>query len=365
MHVGCGPNACACGKKGPPTTPLPVFEIALSEDTDYQSLPWTFDKHGVETDCVGDGSVYVLWGGKGLVALTPKGVVSFLDEKMTDIPHPSTTFLGMNPSISVLGIAFNVTKIDDAKVKITTWTDDEGRVQTEREATDAAANYIARFDKDGTYKGAIATDELPFLIYKFATFDSGTIIAQGLDRNKVPRIALLDSNAKFLRYIELPKDISTSQDVAVDDLTCNQCMIDDVVSSSYFIASPGKVLFRRFFIDPPRIYEIQESGQARIVRIKAPEGYDIGSPIRTDGNWFVSFNKPDAHGNRPHAFDSLLEVDSQTGKPLGEYRMKPPDKMPETDLSCFFDGEFWGVRQDAKEQKLTVVRGTAAPYKGK
>lgn len=351
--------------KGPPTTALPVFEIALSEDTDYQSLPWTFDKHGVETDCVGDGSIYLLVGGHGLVALTTKGIVPFLNEKITDTPHPSTTFLGMNPSISGSGIAFNVTGIDDSKVKTTTWTDEDGGVQTERDATDAVGHYIARFDKDGTYRGGIAVDDLPFLIYKFATFDSGNIIAQGLDRNHVPRIALLNSDAQFLRYLELPKDISTSRDVAADDLTCSQCMVDDVVSSSYFIPSQGKMLLRRFFIDPPRIYEIQESGQSRIVNIKASEGYDIGLPIRTDRNWFVSFNKPDAMGNRPNAFDSFLEVDPQTGKPLGEYRMKSPDNAPETVISCFFDGEFWGVHQDAKEQKLKVVRGTAAPYQGK
>ena len=358
------PNAA----KGPPKAPLPVFEIALSKDADYQTLPWawTTKREAVEADCVGDGNVYVLWPSKGLVALTPNGVVSFLNDKMTDIPHPFTTFLGMNPSISGSGIAFNVTGTDDAKVEVTTWTDDQGHLHTERDATNAALPYIARFDKDGTYKGAIAVD-LPFLIYKFAAFDSGNIIAQGIDRNKVPRIALLDSSAKFLRYLDLQKDVSTAQDVAADDIKCAGCTarVDEVVWNSYFTPWHGRILFLRAFSGRPRVYEIQESGQTRVVSIKAPENYGIGGLISTDRNWFIYFNKPDAKGNRPDAFDSLLEVDPQTGKPLGEYRMGPPDKMPETVISCFFDGEFWGVRQDAKEQKLEVVRGTAAPYRGK
>jgi len=366
------PNAT----KGPPSAPLPMFEITLSKEPDYQVLPWawTTQPEVVETDCAGDGNVYVSVGGGnyapvGLAALAPKGIVTFLNKKITDVPHPFYKFGAVNPSIWGSGVAFEVQGMDDAKVEITTWIDEEGRVQAEEDATNAVAgNYIARFDKDGTYKGAIAIDDLPFQIYKFATFDSGNIIAQGrLEGNQVARIALLDSSAKFLRYLDLPKDISMSQDVVGDDLMCTGCtaMADEVVSFSYFTPWQGKVLLWRRYTSIPRIYEIQESGQARVVNIKAPEGYDIGSPIRTDRNWFVSFNKPDAKGNRPETFDSLLEVNPQTGKPLGEYRMKPPDKMPETVISCFFDGEFWGVRQDTKGQKLEVVRGTAAPYRGK
>lgn len=359
------PNA----KKGPPSAPLPLFEITLSEDLDYQGLPWARTPKGeaVRTDCVGDGNVYILADDNGLVALTSNGIVSFLNEKMADISHPVSTLGGMDPSISGSGIALRVSGIDDAKVEITTWTDEQGREQTEEDGTSAVVHYIARFDKNGTYKGAIAIDDLPFVIYKFATFDSGNIIAQGPDRNRVPRIALLDSNAKFLRYLDLEKDISRSQDVSVDDINCAGCTatVDDVVGFSYFTRWQGKMLLWRMYTGIPRIYEIQESGQSRVVRINAPENYDVRSLIPTDRNWFLHVSKSDATGNQPDGIDSLLEINPQTGKPLAEYRMKPPDKMPETVISCFSDGEFWGVRQDAKEQKLEVVRGTAAPYRGK
>ncbi len=139
-------------------------------------------------------------GGQGLVALTPGGVVPFLTDKMTDIPHPSVTYLGLDPDISANRVSFRVTGIDDSKVKTTTSTDEAGHTRTDKDATDAAINYLARFDKDGTYKGAIKLD-LPFLIFKFAAFNSGTLLAQGLDQNKVPRIALLDASAQFMRYL--------------------------------------------------------------------------------------------------------------------------------------------------------------------
>lgn len=306
-------------------------------------------------------------GENGLVALTPKGIGSFLSEKMTDISHPFVTFGSMDPSISPSGIALGVSGIDDTKVEITNWTDEVGRIQTEEDATNAVVHYIARFDKAATYKGATVIDDLPFMIYKFAAFDSGNIIAQGLDRNQLPRIALLDSSARFLRYLDLEQDISTSRDVSADDIKCTGCtaMVDEVVAFSYFTPWQGKVLLWRAYTSIPRAYEVQDSGQARMVTIKVPENYNVGGFIRTDHNWFMGFKRTDAKGNRPDSFDSLLEIDPQTGRPLGEYRMKPPDKMPGTIISCFFDGEFWGIRQNIEEQKLEVVRGTASPYRGK
>jgi hypothetical protein len=349
--------------------PLPVFEIALSEDADYPSLPWPkewMQGNAVEISCIGDGNVYVLKPGQGVVALTPSGIVSFLADKMTDIPHPSTTFIGLNPAISASGISFRVTGIDDTKVETTTSTDDAGHNHAEKNATNATIPYIARFDKDGTYEGAIKLD-VPFVIYKFATFDSGVFIAQGMDQNKVPRIALLDTSAQFMRYLDLRKDVSTSQSVSGDQVKCDECTadMDSVVFSGYFTPWNGKALLKREFTGSVRIYEIQESGNVRMVNIKAPEGYEISELIPSDRNWLLRFNKPDARGVRPDAFDSLLEVDPQNGEPLREYRVKLPDKVPQTVISCVADGEFWGARHDLKEEKLKVVRGTAELYRGK
>jgi hypothetical protein len=127
----------------------------------------------------------------------------------------------------------------------------------------------------------------------------------------------------------------------------------------------GKMLVLRARGGKARMYEIQEGGEVRVVNIKTPGEYELGELAPTDRNWLVWFNRPDAKGDRPNVFDALLEVDPRNGEPLREYRMKPPDKTPETVVSCFFDGEFWGLRQDAKEGKLKVVRGAAAPYRGK
>jgi len=229
--------------------------------------------------------------------------------------------------------------------------------------TNAALNYIARFDKDGTYRDAIKLD-LPFIVYQFAAFDSGNLLAQGLDQNKVPRVALLDASAQFLRYLDLRKDVSTSKAVSGEDIKCDGCTADvgSVVFNGYFTPWRGKILFKREDAGAARVYEIQDGGEVRVVNVKVPDGYNIGGLVPTDGNWLFWINKPDS---REAGTESFLEVDPQNGEPLREYRVKPPDKSPETDVSCFFDGEFWGIRRDEKQQKLTVVRGSAELYRGR
>ncbi len=124
------PKAKKDQAKAAPKKSTPVYEIALSQNTDYHPLPWPrqwMEGNEIEANCIGDGNLYLLKPGQGLIALTHNGIVSFLGDKMTDIPHPGTTFTGMDPSISPSGVAFRVTGIDDEKLEITTWTDEQGR----------------------------------------------------------------------------------------------------------------------------------------------------------------------------------------------------------------------------------------------
>jgi len=342
--------------KAAPKKPIPVYEIALPEDSGYQPLPWPKERQGdfIENDCIGDGNLYVFTSDSGLVGLTPKGVVSFLPDKMTDIPHPNmNSFWALHPAISASGVFFSANGVDDSKVETAIWTDNEGQEHLTRETKNATLNYIARFGRDGTYKGAIRVDGLPFIIYEFAAFDSGNLIAAGLDWNQTPHTALLDANAHFLRYLDLGKGVT-----AEPPLSDKNPMA--VLFGRTFMPWQGKMLVLRTFASKARMYEIQESGEVRVVNIKLPEGYELVELAPTDKNWLVRFNTPESKGHRPDEYDSLLEVDPQNGEPLREYRVKSPDKLPETVVCCFFGGEFLGLRHDMKEGQLKVVRGTAA-----
>jgi hypothetical protein len=259
--------------KAPSRTSIPAFEIEFSEDTEYQPLLWPKEKTNyVENSCMGDGKLYVVLPDSGLVALTPKGVVSFLPDKMTDIPQPNMDSFGpVNPGISDSGVFFSVNGVDDAKVQTSTWTDDDGRQHVTRDTNSATLNYIVRFSKDGTYKGAIRVDGLPFVIYGFAAFDSGNLIATGLDWNGVEHTALLDANGQFLRYLDLGKGITAEPPGADKNAMA-------AVFGRVFMPWQGKVLVLRTVASKARMYEIQESGEVRVVNITLPKGIRSGRP---------------------------------------------------------------------------------------
>jgi hypothetical protein len=343
-------------KKDQPKAPLPVFQITLTADTDYPSMPWREHLFGpIQGDCNGDGNLYIWEAPQGLVGLTNNGIVSFLSDKMTDIPGPGVSG-AYSASLSRSGIYLRVGGIEKEDAEggeSEIWTDKDGHHH-------AGHSYIARFDKDGTYKGAIRID-LPFVVSSFAAFDSGRIVlAQGLEQEKIPRVALLDSSAQFLRYLDLRKDISPVQAVSSGDFKCDGCTADtrSVANNSTFTPWNGRMLFFRNLTSSPRVYEIQEGGEIRVVNLKPPQGYRALGLFPTDTNWLVSFRSP-------AGVWSLFEVDPQNGELLKEYRMKAPDKVPDTIISCFFDGKFLGFRHDVKEGKLEVVRGMAEPYRGK
>jgi len=281
--------------------------------------------------------------------------VTFLASQMTDIPTPSAHGAFISESAVYVG----ADSIENPEQQVETLEDEEGHKLTLRRTTGKRHQYIARFDKDGTYKGVIKLD-LPFYVYTFAAFGSGTLVAQGMDENEIPRIALLDSSGQLIRYLQLEKDMTAVSEVPKKELNYGGGSADPgaIVMDSRFIPSQTGILFLRSLASM-RVYEIQESGEVRAVKIKPPEGYDVEELITSDRNWLVRFRRPNPNGVWSDAEHSLFEVDPKNGDLLGEYRVKAPD----TGVSCFFDNEFWALRN--KDGKLTVARGVAEPHRGK
>jgi len=356
--VGTAQTKASKITKDAPKAPPPIFEIKLSEDSDLGSIPWAkgWPAPG-EGGCDADGNLYVWkWPpGQGLVGFTAKGVVTFLSGQMPDIPTP----LAHAGFVSKSAIYVGVDGIENPEQHNEKDEDQEGHEVTLTKTTGERHQYIAQFDKDGTYKGAIKLD-LPFYVSTFAAFESGTFVAQGLDENKIPRIALLDSDGQLIRYLQLEKDISAVSEVPTKELKFggDNAGAGVLAMFSEFTPSDGKILFLRSLASM-RVYEIQESGEVRVVKIKAPAGYDVEGLIATDKDWLIRFRKPNPDGAWSNAQHSLFEVNPANGELIREYRVKAPD----TGVSCFFNDEFLAVRN--KDGKLTVVRGEAEPYRGK
>ena len=338
--------------------PIPAYEITLSEDEDYPSISWPKDEltYYVETTCHGDGNVYVWKGPRGLFGLTPKGVISFSSDKLTDIPHAGVTYVAADLAISDAGVYYRASGYTDEDIdkKTRVVTDSQGIEHVEHiNEIIHEEQYIAHFDNDGHYDGAI--DDLPLSVARVAVFNSGTLIAQGKDDRGRPRVALLDSSGQLLRYLELPKDISSRLGPPPSGIfkPCDDCReldLGSVLISSHFAPWQQDILFYRAG-SGNTVYDVSEGGRVHTVTVKAPQGYLLHSVIAMDRNWLVDFYSPD------HPKDRLLfEVDPETGSLLREYRLKD---AATTTLSCFGDRQFWGLRRDVKEGKLKVVHGSA------
>ena len=292
----------------------------------------------------------------GLFGLTPKGVISFSSEKLTDISHPILTQLGADVAVSDSGVYYRASGVKDEDIdkKRTVVTDSQGihHVEETREIL-RSQQYIAHFDKDGHYDGAIG--DLPVLVFRVAVFNSGTLIVQGKDDRGRPRVALLDSSGQLLRYLELPKDISSRLGPLPSGIfkPCDDCQeldLGSVLMNSYLTPWQQDVLFYRPG-SGNTIYDVSEGGRVRTIAVKAPQGQMLQRVIAMDRNWLVSFYSPGDSKDR-----LLFEVDPQTGSLLREYRLKDAETST---LSCFGNGEFWGLHRDVKDSKLKVVRGSA------
>ena len=68
-------------------------------------------------------------------------------------------------------------------------------------------DYIVIFDREGNYKKKLQIEDT-FAVQRVAAFPSSAFLVFGFDKqDHSPRLALLQEDAKFLRFLELPKDI--------------------------------------------------------------------------------------------------------------------------------------------------------------
>ena len=128
-----------------------------------------------------------------------KGIVTFETSKITDIGEPK--WVADFASDSDLDMLIEG---DTRTVQRTRKTDD-GADEVYWETTGKPRYYIARFDADGSYEGALKLD-LPFRPAQLSVFSSGNFLVAGADDRHVTRVALLDSSGQLLRNIEFSKE---------------------------------------------------------------------------------------------------------------------------------------------------------------
>ena len=321
-----------------PPAPLPTYNVVLTPIPNI-SVPVPDEVDASVAQCDGAGNPYFAVEGENdaeFVSLTSKGAVTFPAKKITDIaaPHMETAFVA--PS-SLLALTVGA-EADQQ----------EGNPIKDFMAKGEMRVYVARFDLDGSYKGALRLD-LKLLPMQIAAFESGSFLIAGLDQSNVARVALMDSSGELLRYVELPKDIAENPK-AVEKSCGNRSFslfcgdMQSVAMSAGFFSYKGNILFLRG-LDSSRIYEIRESGEVRMLKIKNTAGLNVDGLLPSDRNWFV------------HSADEFFEVNPETGDLLGRYRL--PKTSEKDHLACVLEGKFVGLRH--QDGKVTLLTGLAEP----
>src|SRR6266700_1472397 len=223
----------------------------------------------------------------------------------------------------------------------------------------ALRSYIARFDRDGTYKGALKLDS-GLRPMQLAAFDSGSFVVAGVDEKKMSRVGLLNSSGQMGEYLQLPKDLTDrpkSAEKSYAASTGATASVEVIAAFSQFYPHNGKVLLIRG-VDTVPLYEIRESGEVRTVRLKLPNGFIVDHLLPSDHNWFFAVRESEFDMKS----ETFYEVNPENGEPLRHYRIESKNGLEET-LACVFQDEFIGIRH--KHGRLTVLRGVAEPAKRK
>lgn len=355
----------AAQRKVPPTKPsssaVPLFDVKLSPDPNL-SIGLPDDMLVISTQCDTDGNPYV-WtlgpSGRQILGFTPKGVITFATNQMTDIPEPSAgDFFVAESALYVL-----VSGIDNARKEEVIYKDEAGKETKQLETKGESRDYIARFDRDGAYRGALKLD-FNFRPMQLSAFESGNFVIAGVDDNSTPRVGLLNSSGQLMKYLQLPKDITDRQKSTEKSFERSglhapglHASVDVIAMFAKFYSYKGNVLLVRAGNTTP-IYEIRESGEVRAVRVKTPSGVAIDHLIPSDHNWFIDVRK----GLLGDKQDAIYEVSPETGELLRQYRIEGEDSL-EDGLSCAVQDSFSGIRH--QHGRLMVIRGVAEPAKRK
>jgi hypothetical protein len=222
------------------------------------------------------------------------GIVTFQTNKISDIVEPKWIADFASDSELYMLIEGN-TRTEEHDTK-----NADGQDVVYWETKGEPRYYIARFDADGSYKGALKLN-LPFRPKRLPGFASGNFLVAGID-------------AGFVRT-----------------------------------GAP--------------IYAINAGGQAHPVKIKSPEGYSVDYMIPSDRNWFVAFAESGKDFQAKSIVGELSPSSGELlARYLVEEAGHTKEFAEgQSEVACFHEGEFISVYRQAG--KFTVLHGTPTPAK--
>lgn len=182
--------------------------------------------------------------------------------------------------------------------------------------------YMARFDLDGSYKGATKLDRECDLsrpggceIRHFAVFPSGDMLATEPDPDtSTLRVLYLKSSGETVKQIEVPasrKVLDWGDAHSSPNLEHEAKMY---ISSVYFTPVGKNIVIWRANSDDP-VVEVTQGGGTREVPIQIPDGWRIADMVSSNDRWVVHFRTENTPPTVPMSEDrdTYYEVRPQDG----------------------------------------------------
>ena len=364
IFLFCTSSMCQsdlAGKTKPAPRPIPSFEVKFEPDP---KLAVSFEETGYPAvfseGCDTAGNPYVRVNriipphSAEVLKFDSKGMVTFETGKITDIVEPK--WIADFVSDSELYMLIE----GDTRTEQHTKKMEDGKNGVYWDTKGEPRYYIAQFDSDGSYKGALKLD-LPFRPTRLSGFSSGNFLTTGFDETKAFHVALLDPRGQLLRYIEFPKEKQEAAEKTYARALGVDASPDFAPIWLSELASlfpyRDSVLYVRSRTGAP-IYEITAGGEAQAVKIRASEGYSVDYFLPSDSNWFVVSTE---QGKFSGAKSLIYEVNPSSGEFLRRYLAEGAGQTKsisegQSDLACVHDGQFVSVRH--QDGKLTVLHGT-------
>jgi hypothetical protein len=355
------------GKKKETPHTVPTFEVKFEPDPKLETAFQEDDNTSITSDgCDDRGNPYVQVhktippNSNEVSKFGEKGIVTFETNKISDIVEPKWIADFASDSELYMLIEGN-SHMEQRSAK-----NDDGQDVVYFETRGEPRYYIARFDADGSYKGAWKLD-LPFRPKRLSGFAAGNFLVAGIDAGSVLRLALLDSSGQLLRNIEFANNKFAKEEQEAAEKTVMRSSDEESpevgawmrYSWISFLPYQNDVLYVRGRTGAP-IYEINAGGEAHPVKIRSPEGYSVDYMIPSNRNWFVVSTES---GKDIQAKSVVDELSPSSGELLAHHLVEGAgnEEAGLSDVACFHDGQFVAVRHQAG--KLTVLHGTPTPAK--
>jgi hypothetical protein len=204
--------------------------------------------------------------------------------------------------------------------------------------------YIATFDNDGAYKGAIQIPDEIVRPRKVGAFDNGIFLVSGVDQKTPPsksRLTLLSADGSVISVLDPPEGFRKEYEKVISSSESQGGRIAPAVQMVPF--RDGILLVSRSTRIP--VLEVKSSGDIREVTLQLPKGqeYVVDSIIPSTGEWFVRFNVVAPLGKSFSNDPVLYGVDPSNGMLLDRFHLVG---ALGSEIVCASDGQLLALRQD-------------------